>query len=172
MAQEESKSQRSSNSHTVLIIVIVVVVLSFLCLLGCAAVVLVVHPWNVTPTPTIYVTPTLTETPATDMTGGWRGTYTITSPAFCAGYEGDWDAALVDTNGIITGSYTSDAGLTGNVDGRINGSSVNWDVSGGGGVSFTGSINGDNISGNFTGPSCTGNSGHTSGTFTGGRARN
>ena len=122
----------------------------------------VIYP-TVTPTPTVTTSFTLTPTP--DISGNWSGSYIVNDPSACVG-TGTWDATLIQQNGVITGTYTSDIGLGGNVNGTITGADFNWSVSGGGGVSFTGSLANDLANGNFTGPVCTGSI-HTTGTFTG-----
>ena len=154
------------NKKTVLIIVGVALVL---CCIITAVLVFVfkdsilnfISP-TITPTPTVSVTTTST----TDVTGQWSGSYIVNSPQGCAGTTGGWNATLLQLNGVLSGTYTSDVGLGGAVSGSISGSDFNWNVGGSGGVTFTGSMQGNIVSGNFTGPICSGNT-HTSGTFTG-----
>jgi hypothetical protein len=118
------------------------------------------------PVPTVTITALPIVTKTSDISGQWSGSYVVTAPKACAGTRGTWNATLLEQNGALSGTYSSDVGLGGNVNGTISGSDVNWNVGGGGGVTFTGNIQVNTIGGNFTGPICTGST-HTSGTFTG-----
>ena len=125
-----------------------------------------------TPTPTLTVAPTETPvvTQAPTVTGNWQGTYTINAPKGCAGYVGTWTATLLEENGVISGSYSSDIGIGDQVSGTSDGANLSWSVGGEGLVTFTGSINitGTTVSGNFTGLECDEGSGvRSTGTFTG-----
>jgi hypothetical protein len=173
-ANTGNTNTKGKPSNKKLIWIIVAVVVVFLCI-GVCALVLVLSsliPNIVIPTPTPSVT--VTDIPVvSNINGEWLGSYTITGPAGCAGYTGSWDATLFEQNGILSGSYSSDAGLGGEVSGTVSGSDVNWSVGGSGGVSFTGTLNNGEVSGNFTGPICSSRyNSHTTGTFTGGKRLN
>lgn len=110
--------------------------------------------------------------PKVTATGEWHGRYTVTSPAECAGGSGGWEAMLTETSGRITGQYTTDDGVGGNVTGSRIGENASWSVGGASGVSFSGGISGNTISGNFSkGLPCylNENNEQTKGTFFGGR---
>ena len=112
------------------------------------------------------------EQPKVTATGEWHGRYDVTAPAACAGESGGWEATLTETAGNISGTYSSDAGLSGTVSGAASGGNASWSVGDGSGqVSFNGRIDGNTISGDFTGVSCSGrsNSDRATGTFFGGR---
>jgi len=121
---------------------------------------------TITPTPTtsVIVTPTITVA-ATNVTGTWSGSYTVSYPKACSA-SGAWTANLLEQNGTLTGSFSSDVGFGGNVTGSVSGSEINWEVGGTGGVTFEGNIVETSVGGRFTGPPC-GGSAYTSGAFTG-----
>ena len=101
-----------------------------------------------------------------NVTGSWHGTWVVNSPTSCAGETGTWDATLLKKDTTISGSYSSDVGLGGNVSGTVSGSDISWNIVGSGGVTFSGGIENAILSGNFTGEVCTGNT-RTTGTFSG-----
>jgi hypothetical protein len=117
-----------------------------------------------TPTPIVSVIVTPTTAPS-DVNGTWSGSYTVNYPKACAG-DGNWSANLLEENSTLSGSYSSDIGLGGNVTGSVSGSEINWSVGGSGGVTFDGNIVSTSVGGTFTGPAC-GGSTYTSGSFSG-----
>ena len=161
---KEEPVKEKPKSKKIIWIVLIGVVLFVCCVVSGVLIYFLTRPSPPTPTPVVTVTEI--PTPASDATGNWEGTYVVTSPSACAGTTGNWTATLVEQSGLLTGTYASDVGLNGNVSGTASGSDVSWNVGGGGGVTFTGSIIMDYISGSFTGPVCTGNT-HTTGTFLG-----
>jgi hypothetical protein len=162
----KSVNNKNNTSKWVKPVMVVAGVVIFIVLL--VVLVMVFRPKD-TPTPTI--TPTVTPTEADTVTGKWHGTYSVASPAGCSGDSGTWDATLVKTGGTISGSYSSDVGLGGTISGTTSGSDVTWNIAGGGGVTFTGSINNNVMSGNFTGVICSNRyNTHTKGTFTGSKS--
>jgi len=152
------------------VVLIIVAVILFLC---CVSTIVLVFVFKdpimnlISPTSTPTPSPELLTTvaPTSTITGIWTGSYTVTNPRGCLG-TGSWSATLLELNGTLSGAYTSDVGVAGSVTGTISGSNVTWNVGGGGGATFNGNINGTGVSGNFTGPICSGNT-HTTGTFNG-----
>ncbi len=113
--------------------------------------------------------------PKITATGEWHGRYTVTSPSECAGESGGWEAALFENNGRISGQYTTDDGVGGSINGSRIGENASWSVGGASGVSFSGNISGNTISGSFSkGLPCYLNDDNepTKGTFFGGRIVN
>ena len=160
-----------SNSRTILIVGIILIVMCLVCGAVVAIFILTRTPAP-TPTPTVSVVQTETPVPTAgpNVTGNWQGTYTINAPKGCAGYVGTWTATLLEENGVISGSYSSDIGIGDQVSGTSDGANLSWSVGGEGLVTFTGSINitGTTVSGNFTGLECDEGSGvRSTGTFTG-----
>jgi len=153
------------NKKVVLIIVAVILVLC--CLSSVVMIFVFKDPIMslISPSPTPSPELLTTVAPTSTVTGVWTGSYTVTNPRGCLG-TGSWSATLLELNGTLSGAYTSDVGVAGSVSGTVSGSNVTWNVGGGGGATFNGSINGTGVSGTFTGPICSGNT-HTTGTFTG-----
>ena len=155
------------NKKTVLILVGVVLIIC--CIVGLVLTIVFKDTilGYIFPTATPVVT-TLTPSPTVatnNVTGTWAGIYNVNYPNSCSG-EGNWTANLLEQNGVLSGSYTSDIGLGGAVSGSISGSEINWNVGGSGGVTFSGNILNTSVSGSFTGPACGGSS-YTSGIFSG-----
>lgn len=110
--------------------------------------------------------------PKVIITGIWHGRFDVIKPSECAGESGGWEANLKETNGIITGSFTTDVGISGNVNGTSGGGKAKFDIGGGGsGISFDGEISGGTMSGTFLGLTCTKNAekARSTGNFFGGR---
>ena len=97
------------------------------------------------------------------------------APEACKGERGSWSANLIQTGNSLNGSYTS-AVSSGTVSGESFGTGVSWSVGGGdGGVSFKGTITGQNsMKGTFVGTVCDEKEApqKTTGTFFGGRPGN
>jgi len=110
--------------------------------------------------------------PKVTIAGLWHGRYDVTAPSECAGESGGWQATLSEKNGVISGNFTTDTGLSGSVDGTFGGGKADWNVGGGGsGVGFKGGVSGNTMSGTFTGLTCNKNPGkeRSTGEFFGGR---
>lgn len=103
------------------------------------------------------------------ITGEWHGRYTATSPNMFAGKGGGWEAQLYeDSDGKITGQYTSDFGINGKVEGKREGAKAEWKVGeGDSGLKYKGSIKGNTISGTWEGMIFEGQ--YAKGNFFGGR---
>lgn len=108
-------------------------------------------------------------TPNITATGEWHGNYTVAAPDACRGVEGGWEAFITEDGGVVSGQFTADAGFGGSVSGTRSGATTTWNVgSTNSGISFRGEINGNTVSGMFTGVDCP-IGGRTSGGFFGGR---
>ncbi len=110
--------------------------------------------------------------PKVTIAGEWHGRYDVTAPSECAGESGGWQATLSEKNGVISGNFSTDTGLSGGVEGTFGGGKADWNVGGGGsGVGFKGGVSGNTMSGTFTGLTCNKNPGkeRSTGEFFGGR---
>lgn len=108
--------------------------------------------------------------PKVTAAGEWHGDFTVTAPPECKGEGGGWKATLSETAGKISGQFSTDVGISGSVNGTRVGESAKWDVGGGtGGVSFSGGISGNTMSGTFTGLLCDDTGIKSTGTYFGGR---
>lgn len=118
--------------------------------------------------------PTPTPAPIPNVSGPWKGIYTVTAPPPCATppMTGSWTACVQMTaDGKLSGSFytTGTEPVSGDVQGTYDGTTATWTVVGGGGVTYTGTVNmeGRTINGTWgNGPDC-GGAGPVSGTFEG-----
>lgn len=103
------------------------------------------------------------------VAGEWHGRYTATSPSEFKGKGGGWEAQLSeDKNGKISGHFTSEFDINGDVSGERTGDDATWNVGGGdSGLNFSGTVKGNTISGKFWGEIFKGQ--QAKGTFFGGR---
>jgi hypothetical protein len=109
--------------------------------------------------------------PKPTATGEWHGRFDVTAPDKCKGESGGWEANLSEANGVISGNFTTDVGISGKVKGTVSGDKAEWSIGDADSViSFKGSISGGTMSGNFTGTQCSKESPDKStGSFFGGR---
>lgn len=109
--------------------------------------------------------------PMVTAAGEWHGRFNVTAPDKCNGESGGWEATLYEKNGVISGNFTTDVGLSGKVGGSRSGDKAEWGIGGGeSGVSFSGSISGNTMEGKFTGAKCSDdNPDRSTGSFFGGR---
>lgn len=103
------------------------------------------------------------------LSGSWAGTYSTTGPGFCAGYNGSWTATFaVDELGNVSGSWAAD-GFGGTISGTINGTSLDFTVTGFGDADLRGKVAGATVKGSFTGQQCPAGGGRITGGFQGSR---
>lgn len=108
-------------------------------------------------------------TPVTDISGNWTGTYRITSPRACAGINGSWTAEVTQSGKVFTGNYNSDL-VYGTTSGHYtNSKNFIWTVRGNGIVNFKGKVTSPTIvSGHITTQAkCPGTHKKMQGSFTG-----
>lgn len=101
-----------------------------------------------------------------DISGSWSGSWWITSPSACIGMSGGWTATFSVSNGVISGYY-SGGGYSGPISGTWDGTTATWTVSGAGDLSFSGTVSGSNVTGNWWGGEDCYPYGPTSGGFSG-----
>lgn len=103
------------------------------------------------------------------IAGEWHGRYTATKPPMFKGKGGGWEARLSENSaGDISGTFTTEFGISGEVVGKRTGNDATWKVgNGSSGLSYRGTVSGNTISGKFWGEIFQGQ--NASGTFFGGR---
>ncbi len=118
--------------------------------------------------PTLAVTQTIqTEIvqEKSDITGKWKGKYTIKEPLLCVAFSSSWTANLTQSGFIFSGKYESLK--DGTMKGEFSDNSFIGELSGGVNATIKGEVVGNSISGTFVGPKCPGTSKKATGTFTG-----
>lgn len=102
------------------------------------------------------------------VAGEWHGRYTATSPPMFRGKGGGWEAHLSeDGMGSISGNFSSDFGISGQVKGSSKSKIVYWYVNSKDGLNFKGKLKGHTLDGEFWGEVFEGQ--QARGTFFGGR---
>jgi hypothetical protein len=103
------------------------------------------------------------------LSGTWAGTYSTTGPGLCGGFNGSWTATFaVDELGNLSGSWSAD-GFGGTISGTLNGSTLDFNVTGAGDADLTGKVSGSTVKGSFASQPCPAGGGRITGTFQGAR---
>lgn len=58
--------------------------------------------------------------------GQWSGRFTTEKPDECANYSGDWTLKIIDTDGVLTGRWTSTDGTEGDIKGSSKESRIDF----------------------------------------------
>ncbi|MGK7345407.1 MAG: FecR family protein [Candidatus Nitrospinota bacterium M3_3B_026] len=102
-----------------------------------------------------------------DVAGDWAGTWTVVHPQACAGLGGSWTAALNVSGGKLYGYGTAN-GWSGTATGTWDGNTATWAIGGGGeGITFSGVVTGNTMSGTWGSTEDCAGFGSLSGTFSG-----